>query len=146
VKDGIMKTPDEPAERSDLINKLVDLIMKIPPGEQYSLLKELRERVSRYKRKHYRKPVRTNVEYNAGGRSDKGLVHDISTGGVFIETRMPFRAKESISLNFSLPNAPHKKVTIHGQIARISPDGVGVEFKPLSEDQKKVIKSLLEVL
>lgn len=141
-----MKTPDEPAERSDLINKLVALIMKMPPGEQYSLLNELKERVSRYKRKHYRKSVRTSVEYNAGGRSDKGFIHDISAAGVFIETRMPFRAKESISLNFSLPKAPQKQVTIHGQIARISPDGVGVEFKPLSEDQKKVIKSLLEVL
>jgi len=141
-----MKNTDKPAERSDLINQIVDLIMKMPAGEQYVLLNELKDRVSRFKRKHYRKSVRTSVEYSAGGRSDKGFIHDISIGGVFIETRMPFRAKESISLNFSLPTTPQKQITIYGQIARISPDGVGVEFRPLSEDQKSLMKSLLNVL
>ena len=86
------------------------------------------------------------MEYAAGDRTDKGFIHDISTGGVFIETRMPFRAKEDISLNFSLLEDSEKQIKIHGQIARISPNGVGVEFKPLNEEQRIFIKSQLEML
>ncbi|MDB9823261.1 PilZ domain-containing protein [Deltaproteobacteria bacterium] len=118
--------------------------MKMPKGEQYTLLSELEERFSKLKRKHYRKPVRTSVEYSAGDRTDKGFIHDISVGGVFIETRMPFRAKEEISLNFSLSADPEKQIRIHGQIARISPEGVGVKFMSFDEDQREFLKSQME--
>jgi len=141
-----MSASDELVDKSDLINQLMGLIMRMPRGEQYSLLNELEGRFSKFKRKDYRKSIRANVEYAAGDRSDKGFIHDISAGGVFIETRMPFRAKEDISLNFSLSTDPKKQLRIHGQIARISPEGVGVEFKPFNEEQRMLIKSQLEML
>jgi hypothetical protein len=141
-----MNTPNKTVEGSPIIDQLMDLIMKMPKGEQYSLLTELEERFSKLKRKHYRKPLRTSVEYSAGDRADKGFIHDISAGGVFIETRMPFRAKESISLNFSLSSDPEKQIRIHGQIARIAPDGVGVKFMRFNEEQMNLIKSELETI
>jgi Tfp pilus assembly protein PilZ len=84
------------------------------------------------------------VDYSTKDRSEKGFIHDISTGGVFIETRMPFRSEEDISLNFMLPEEPETRVAIHGRIARISPSGIGIEFKSLKEDQKKLIKSYID--
>ena len=141
-----MNESDKPVSNSDLIDQLMGIIKKMPQGEQYSLLNELEERFPKLKRKHYRRTIRASVEYAAGDRTDKGFIHDISTGGVFIETRMPFRAKEDISLNFSLLEDSEKQIKIHGQIARISPNGVGVEFKPLNEEQRIFIKSQLEML
>lgn len=137
-----MNTPNETDDKFNIIDQLMDLIKKMPQGEQQSLLSELEERFSKFKRKHYRKSVRTSVEYSAGDRSDKGFIHDISAGGVFIETRMPFRTKEAITLNFSLD--PEKQVRIRGQIARISPDGVGVEFMRFDKEQVKLIISQLD--
>ncbi len=120
--------------------------MRMPLGEQYSLLNELEGRLSTLKRKDYRQSIRVSVEYAAGVRSGKGLSNDISTGGMFIETRMPFHLKEDISLNFSLLTDPKKQIRIHGQIARITPDGIGIQFKPLDEEQRVLIKSQLEML
>ena len=126
-----------------LLEQLMELIAKMPRGEQLSLLNELEERFSKFNRKHLRVLLRTSVEYSTKDRSDKGFTHDISAGGVFIETRMPFRSEEDIYLNFILPEDPETQIRIHGTIARISPNGIGVEFKSIMEDQKEFIKSYL---
>lgn len=127
-----------------ILGQLTELIAKMPQGEQISLLNELEERFSKLNRKHFRKILRASVDYSTKDRSEKGFIHDISTGGVFIETRMPFRSEEDISLKFMIPEEPGKRVTIHGRIARISPNGIGIEFKSLEEDQKELIKSYLD--
>jgi hypothetical protein len=56
---------------------------------------------------------------------------------------MPFRSEEDIYLNFIFPEDPERQIRIHGRIARISPNGIGVEFKSLMGDQKEFIKSYL---
>ena len=133
-------------EKSIVISHLVDLITEIPLGEQQALLEELKERFSKLKRKYYRKSIRTSIEYIAKDRSEKGLIQNISEGGVFIETRMPIRTREDISLIFMLPTKFQKQIKIHGQIVRVTPHGIGVAFKPLNEEQKVLIKSSLEML
>ena len=115
-------------DKSVLINQLIDLITGMPQAEQFSLLKELENRFSKYKRKHFRKTVRTTVEYITHEVSDKGFMQDISVGGVFIETRMPFRNNEPISLSFVLPDDPKRQIKVKGRIARISPRGIGIAF------------------
>jgi hypothetical protein len=141
-----MNSSGEPVKKSDIIHQLIDLIMRMPLGEQYSLLNKLEGRLSTLKRKDYRQSIRVSVEYAAGVRSGKGLSNNISTGGMFIETRMPFHLKEDISLNFSLLTDPKKQIRINGQIARITPNGIGIQFKPLDEEQRVLIKSQLEML
>jgi Tfp pilus assembly protein PilZ len=139
-----MNAPDKQSERSSVITRLIDLIEKIPQGEQHALLNELEERFSRLKREHNRKPISSNIEYVTKYGSDKGLIKNISAGGVFIETRMPFRSGEDITLNFIFPLDPLEQVNIKGRIVRINPNGVGIEFHPLTHEQEICIKSYLE--
>ncbi|MFC1819901.1 PilZ domain-containing protein [Thermodesulfobacteriota bacterium] len=141
-----MTTSNKQADKSPVITRLIDLVTKMPEGEQYALLNELEDRFSKFKRKNYRKSVKASIEYIAKDRPEKGLTHDISAGGVFIETRMPFRTREDISLNFILPNKSQEQIKINGKIVRATPYGIGVAFKPLNEEQKVLIKSYLEML
>ncbi len=126
---------------SSVIPGLINLLSKIPHGEQHALLNELEERFPNLKREHARKPVRSNVECLANNRFHNGIITNISAGGVFIETLMPFRSGEDIVLRFMLPRNPQKQIQITGQIVRISPFGIGVRFKRLSRDQELLIAS-----
>ena len=127
--------------KSSVISGLISLLEKIPHGEQHALLNELEERFARLKREYNRKPIRSNVECITNNRFHKGIITNISAGGVFIETLMPFRSGEDIVLRFMFPQNPQKQLQIIGQIVRISPFGVGVRFKRLSRDQELLIAS-----
>lgn len=134
------------SENATVLSHLVDIIKKMPIGEQYALLEELKERFPQLKRKNRRLPIRSIVEYTTKYTTDKGFVQNISTGGVFIETRMPFHPGENISFNLEFPRDSSKQTKIEGKIIRVSPNGIGVAFEPLSEEQKLFIKSLLDNL
>ena len=136
-----MNAPMKQPGKSSIIPGLISLLAKIPQGEQHSLLNELEERFSKLKREHTRKPIRSNVECLTNNRFHKGIITNISAGGVFIETLMPFRSGEEIVLKFMFPQNPQKLIQITGQIVRISPFGVGVRFKRLSRDQELLIAS-----
>jgi len=113
--------------------------------EQLALLKELEERLFKGRRKHEREPFFMAVDYSAKDRFYKDYIQDISAGGVFIETRMPFRAGQEVSLSFPLPNY-QKYIKIMGEIARVTTRGIGVKFKTVGQDQEVMIKSLLQQL
>jgi len=113
--------------------------------EQLTLLKELEERLFKDKREHVRKPFFMVVDYSIEDRVYKDYIQNISAGGVFIETRITFTVGQAVSLSFPLPNY-QKYIKITGEIVRISPQGIGVRFKTVTQDQEKVIKSLLEMI
>ena len=58
---------------------------------------------------------------------------------------MPFRAGQEVSLTFPLPDY-QKYIKIIGEVARVTPEGIGVKFKMVNQDQGAMIKSLLEWL
>jgi len=70
---------------------------------------------------------------------------DISAGGVFIETRMPFRVGQEALPSFPLSNY-QKYIKISGELVRITPHGIGVKFKMANDDQETMIKSLLQMI
>jgi Tfp pilus assembly protein PilZ len=125
--------------------RLYELIEDMSEDEQLTLLKESEERLSNGKRKHERKPFFMVVDYSAEDRLYKDYIQNISVGGVFIETRMPFRAGQEVSLCLPLPNY-QKYIKITGEVLRISPQGIGVKFKMVNEDQEAIIKSLLQMI
>jgi hypothetical protein len=136
-----MNIPIKQPRKSSVLPGLINLLAKIPRGEQHALLNELEERFSKLKREYTRKPIRSNVECLTNNRFHKGTITNISAGGLFIETLMPFRSGEDIVLKFMFPQNPQKQLQITGQIVRISPFGVGVRFKRLSKDQELLIAS-----
>ncbi len=85
------------------------------------------------------------VNYSVEDRFYTSHILDISAGGVFIETRIPFTAGQEVSLTFPLPDY-QKYIKINGEVVRVTPHGIGVKFKMVNQDQGAMIKSLLQRL
>lgn len=83
------------------------------------------------------------VDYSTQGHVYKDFIQDISSGGVFIQTHMPFTVGQEVSLTFPLPSF-QKHVKVIGEVVRSTPQGVGVKFKMADKDQEAMITSLLE--
>jgi uncharacterized protein (TIGR02266 family) len=130
---------------SSVTARLLELIKKMSEHEQLTLFKELEERLFKGRRKHEREPFFMAVDYSTKDRFYKDYIQNISAGGVFIETRMPFRAGQEVSLTFPLPDY-QKYIKIIGEVVRVTPHGIGVKFKMVNQDQGAMIKSLLQRL
>ena len=136
---------DKELNESRLADQVIELVKKMSEDEQLTLFKELEERLFKGRRKHEREPFFMVVDYSIEDRFYKDYIQDISAGGVFIETRMPFRAGQEVSLTFPLPDY-QKYIKIIGEVVRVTPHGIGVKFKMVNQDQGAMIKSLLEWL
>ena len=133
------------SNESSATARLSELIENMSEDEQLILLKELKERPFKEKRKHERKPFFIVVDYSTEERVYKDWIKNISAGGVFIETHMPFSVGQEVSQTFPLPNY-QKYIKIIGKVVRIDLQGIGVRFKMANQDQEKMIKSLLETI
>jgi hypothetical protein len=115
------KKSDEP----NITARLIELIMKLSEDEQRSLLNELEKTHLLKKRKHHRKPYFSVVDYASQGGAYTDFIQNISAGGLFIGTSAPFHVGQELSLGFPLPIS-HKHILIGGEIAWVSPRGIGV--------------------
>ena len=125
--------------------RLFELIKRMSEDEQLALLKELGERLSKGRRKHEREPFFMVADYSTEDRVYRDYIQNVSAGGVFIETHMPFTSGQEVSLAFPLPNYK-KYLKIIGEVARVTPQGIGVVFKLVKQEQETMVKSLLEWL
>jgi Tfp pilus assembly protein PilZ len=125
--------------------RLFEMIKRMSEDEQLALLKELGERLSKGRRKHQREPFFMVADYSTEDRVYRDYIQNVSAGGVFIETHMPFTSGQEVSLAFPLPNYK-KYLKIIGEVARVTPQGIGVVFKLVNQEQETMVKSLLEWL
>lgn len=135
------KRPDEP----NITARLIELIMKLPEEEQRSLLNELEKTHFLKKRKYHRKPYFSVVDYASQGGAYTDFIQNISAGGVFIGTSAPFRVGQELSLGFPLPIS-HKHILIGGEIAWVSPRGIGVKFNSVEGELEAMIRSLVDMI
>jgi uncharacterized protein (TIGR02266 family) len=138
-----MTTFEIQSNESRITARLIELIKNMPEDEQRALLKDLEEKPFEGRRKHARKSFLMAVDYSTQDHVYKDFIQDISTGGVFIQTHMPFSVGQEVSLTFPLPNY-QKHIKIVGEVVRSNPQGVGVKFKMADKDQAAMITSLLE--
>jgi Tfp pilus assembly protein PilZ len=96
-------------------------------------------------RQHARKSYFMSVDYAVKDRCFRDFIKDISAGGVFIETHHLFPVGETIALSFMVPRYP-VPVKITGKIARVSPEGLGIEFLKENEDLIKELKMIINSL
>jgi molecular chaperone DnaK len=101
------------------------------------------------RRQHSRMPIAMQVRY----RSLEAFFYDyavnISHGGIFIKTRKPLARGAEVELEFEAPGAS-KKFKSRGQVVRVifpgedemEPAGMGIEFEPLSAEDKAMIDRL----
>ena len=134
---------EEKKQKSLVKVRLFELIGCLSEEEQKALLKELEERFYARKRRYERRPWHKAVDYSNGNAVYTDFIQDISAGGVFLETRNPFRIGEKISMTFYFPDYP-EPIQIQGKIARMSPRGVGVKFDLSNQAKKRQLKSLVE--
>jgi uncharacterized protein (TIGR02266 family) len=138
-----MTTFEIQSNESRITARLIELIKNMPEDEQRSLLRDLEEKPFEGRRKHVRKPFLMAVDYSTQDHVYKDFIQDISTGGVFIQTHMPFTVGQDVSLTFPLPNY-QKHIKVTGEVVRSTTQGVGVKFKMADQDQTAMITSLLE--
>jgi len=138
-----MTTLEIKSNESRITARLIELIKSMSEDEQRTLLKDLEERPFEGRRKHVRKPFLMAVDYSTQDHVYKDFIQDISSGGVFIQTHMPFTVGQEVSLTFPLPSF-QKHVKVIGEVVRSTPQGVGVKFKMADKDQEAMITSLLE--
>lgn len=138
-----MTTLEIQSNESRITARLIELIKNMSEDEQRTLLKDLEERPFEGRRKHVRKPFLMAVDYSTQDHVYKDFIQDISSGGVFIQTHMPFTVGQEVSLTFPLPSF-QKHVKVIGEVVRSTPQGVGVKFKMADQDQEAMITSLLE--
>jgi uncharacterized protein (TIGR02266 family) len=138
-----MTTLETQSNESRITARLIELIKNMSEDEQRTLLKDLEERPFEGRRKHVRKPFLMAVDYSTQDHVYKDFIQDISSGGVFIQTHMPFTVGQEVSLTFPLPSF-QKHVKVIGEVVRSTTQGVGVKFKMADKDQEAMITSLLE--
>ena len=133
-----------PATDLQLNKRIIHLVNNLSHEKKQLLLDLLIEWQQKEQRDDARIPCLIAVDYSTQKRVYHDFIQDLSKGGVFIETREPFRMGETISLTFSMPNSQkHFKMT--GKIVRSADGGVGVQFNTkLTQYQEEIIKTSVE--
>ncbi len=124
-------------------HRLFQLITTMSDDERRTLLRLLEKGLlkGRCRRKHFRKPLRLPIAYANERHSYRSFIKDISLGGVFILTSVPIKVGEEIRIVFN-SGSRESPVRILGRVARITPEGIGVNFISLNDDNKTAIFSL----
>jgi len=123
--------------------RLFEIIKSLSEDEQKSLLEDLNKRQIKKIRKHERQECLITVNYAFKGRAFQNYIQDISTEGVFIETREKFSVGDEILLTISY-SSEVRPFRIAGEVVRIISKGVGVKFKKLSQVQEEIIKTIIK--
>ena len=138
-----MATSGKGIDNGSITARLVNLISNMPIQAQKILLTELEETVRIDRRKHSRKPYLGEVEYATEDRVYQEFIQDISAGGLFIETRSPLAVGQEITVILSLPSH-ERSIKIISEVVKVTQQGIGVKFKPLSPIIEKMIETLVE--
>jgi len=128
---------------SRYVERLFTIISDMSEKEQKELLKDLEGREIKKTRKHTRKECLITANYATKGRAYQNFIQDISTEGVFIETRESFAVGDEFLLTISYSNE-QRPFKIEGEVARIDSKGVGIKFKKVSQVQEELINSIIE--
>jgi Tfp pilus assembly protein PilZ len=96
------------------------------------------------KREHSRKPLRVEARFqDKNEKVLKGVVRNISIGGVFIETPHPLERGELVRLSMDATDVG-KVIDVAGKVVRQVPEmGMGIEF--MDKDNKD-IRQLIQTM
>ncbi|MFO7737013.1 MAG: PilZ domain-containing protein [Desulfatiglandaceae bacterium] len=115
-------------EEPNVIAQLVDMITHLTHQERLILLKNLKGKHFKEKRIKPRKANPALLDYAVKGRVYHGFIHDISVGGVFIETAESIAVGQDILTMIPVPNSP-RSIKVMGNVVRKTPHGIGVKFR-----------------
>lgn len=90
-----------------------------------------------------RVPIRLECEYWSDPPPIKAVVSDLGEGGAFIDTPNPLPQKEIVFFRLHLPD---EQTAVEGRaevIWRQPTVGMGIEFRPLADEDRERIKFLI---
>ena len=120
------KSTQEP-NISAVTARITKLISAMPLDERRKLLKYLEKKNMAGKRKHPRKTYFMDVNFATQDRVSSGYIQNISSGGLYVETREALSVGQQITLSFKLPDS-EDHIKIGGEGVRASSQGIGVKF------------------
>jgi Tfp pilus assembly protein PilZ len=123
--------------------RLMALIDNLSDDSLLELLRAAEALPLKGNRKELRKICLTRLSLLTQNTRFQGTAHDISYSGIFVETGIPVRLGADISLLFSAAGV-NDAVEIKGEVKRICPGGIGVQFKNLTPEQEGLIRQLVD--
>jgi PilZ domain len=99
---------------------------------------------TRDRRAHVRVPIRAAVNVANGQNRTCGWVRNLSVGGMFVETDVPFARETEVQVNTLMRdgNRVHHFRTL-AWVAWVGPDGMGLQFDDLSpEDYHFILRTV----
>ena len=107
--------------------RLFEIILDMPFKDRRILLKDLEAKHLQGRRRFARKPYFMPVDFATPDRAFSGFIQNISSGGLFIETRETLPVGQQVTLSFMRPKS-RDYVKVGGEVVRKIPDGFGVKF------------------
>ena len=128
---------------------LFKLIVDMPLTQRRLLLEQLEqsekngEPSSAERRRHPRKDCLVMAEVEAGGRSTRSYLLDISPQGAFIESLQQLAEGEPVTLSFHLPNSS-SPVRVNADVVWSNGQAAGVVFKGISRPHGEALRAFAE--
>lgn len=130
--------------RQMIIARIFVLINQMDKDDLLIKLRPFNDPGFRWVREYPRLPCYIQVDFAAEGRAYRSNIRDISASGVFIETNNSFTVGQEIALCFALSESgdmlPFK---LKGSVARVYPDGIGVQYSHMTNYQREIINVLI---
>ena len=160
IEEKFMNTPETDGRKYNVtLSRLIKMVVGMSEKQQLIMLRLAEELLYRQKKpvladdspsamtrnrpKHPRKPSSIIVNYAIGNRFYTDYIEDIHSDGVFIATDEDFTVGEELALAFSHPKFPDI-FRVYGDIIYTTNDGIGIQFKNLSNPQHDRIKALVK--
>ena len=131
-----MTVKDKKMSINEVRGRLFELIFNMPEAETRDLLKKMEIRwIPKYeeRRKHPRKSTFIHVDCSGSKCAFTDFIQNLSAGGLYIDTQLPFFAGQELSMTFSVTNG-ETPIKITGEIVRVDSRGIGVKFDALLSD------------
>ena len=136
----VMARPEVQLSKNGVTVRLIEIILDMSEEDQRYMLKGLEDAHAEKKdisdnkklssqnmREHPRRTSLIAVDCSTNDVCFTNFIHDISNGGVFIETNAPFYVGQKLALNFTLPEI-ESPISVGGKVIRVNSNGIGVKF------------------
>ncbi|MBW1608118.1 MAG: PilZ domain-containing protein [Deltaproteobacteria bacterium] len=131
-----MTANDKKLSITEVRGRLFELIFNMPEAETRDLLKKMEIRwLPKYeeRRKHPRESTFVHVDCSGNQCAFTDFIQNLSAGGLYIDTQLPFFPGQELSMTFSVTNG-ETPIKITGKIVRVDSRGIGVKFDALLSD------------
>lgn len=144
-KESFLAAADRVGKRIALF---IDADLAIKVFDLLRLEIDNRELTSGTRRKHVRVAMCSKVSVTCNGIASELYTVNISAGGMYIKTKGPFPVGSKVVISFPLEKG--SPIHLKGVVANIKreigkqPPGMGIEFKEVSEDERKRLRDFVK--